>query len=418
MKKLFHLLFAFAISATAFPQNFWLQTNGPYGGGDPSIAVQSLIVSEIGHIFAATNTGGVFRSTDGGENWFATSLSIDVFSLALNSNGTIFAGTENGIYFSIDQGENWTSGSIGLTDPNIYSLAINSNDFIFAGTRDSGMFRSTNDGASWIKINNGFTTSTNVLALAISLSNALLAGTGGGGVFRSTNDGESWTTVNTGLPPGGSRAVRAITVDSSGNIFAGTFAGVFRSSNDGTSWTPTAMNLHTRALASNVHSHIFVGTLGGPFRSTDNGENWTGISSGLSDTILRSFAINAVGVIFAGSIGGAVFRSTESTINVKESQSYTFTSYLLEQNYPNPFNPTTVISYELPVVSEVKLSVYNILGKEVTVLVSEPQNAGRYNVEFEASGFPSGLYFYEMRAQQTRSLTDEFVSVKRMILLK
>ena len=83
----------------------------------------------------------------------------------------------------------------------------------------------------------------------------------------------------------------------------------------------------------------------------------------------------------------------------------------LSQNYPNPFNPTTTIKYELPKSSEVTLSVYDVLGREVAVLVNEGRNAGVHEVKFDGSGFASGVYFYRLRA-------GDFVQTKRFVLLK
>ncbi|MCZ6819014.1 MAG: T9SS type A sorting domain-containing protein, partial [Calditrichaeota bacterium] len=81
--------------------------------------------------------------------------------------------------------------------------------------------------------------------------------------------------------------------------------------------------------------------------------------------------------------------------------------FRLEQNYPNPFNPATTISYSLPKDSNVKLTVFDILGREVEVLVNRRQPAGQYRLSFEASRFPSGLYFYRIAAggfQETRKM--------------
>ncbi len=73
-------------------------------------------------------------------------------------------------------------------------------------------------------------------------------------------------------------------------------------------------------------------------------------------------------------------------------------TYYLEQNYPNPFNPSTVITYQVPANGPVSLKVYTILGKEVATLVNEDRPAGHYEVRFNASELPSGIYFYSLRA--------------------
>jgi len=77
--------------------------------------------------------------------------------------------------------------------------------------------------------------------------------------------------------------------------------------------------------------------------------------------------------------------------------------FSLEGNYPNPFNPQTTIRYALPQAAEVELTVYDVLGREVAVLVSEQQAAGRYEQVFSAAGLPSGLYMYVLQAGDNRA---------------
>lgn len=81
---------------------------------------------------------------------------------------------------------------------------------------------------------------------------------------------------------------------------------------------------------------------------------------------------------------------------------------LLEQNYPNPFNPATVISYQLAVNSDVELKVYDMLGREISVLVDRHQSAGTHRVEFDAAGLNSGIYIYQLKSSLgvlTRKMT-------------
>jgi hypothetical protein len=86
-------------------------------------------------------------------------------------------------------------------------------------------------------------------------------------------------------------------------------------------------------------------------------------------------------------------------------------SAFLAQNYPNPFNPKTIINYELPITADVELSIYNLLGQKVVTLVSERQDAGNHQVEWNALGFTSGIYFYRLK-------TENFSDIKKMMLLK
>lgn len=85
--------------------------------------------------------------------------------------------------------------------------------------------------------------------------------------------------------------------------------------------------------------------------------------------------------------------------------------YKLYQNYPNPFNPTTKITYKIKKEGNVYLSVFNLVGKEVSVLVNEFKTPGEYEVEFNAQDLPSGIYLYKLQI-------NGYVSVKRMTLLR
>ena len=85
--------------------------------------------------------------------------------------------------------------------------------------------------------------------------------------------------------------------------------------------------------------------------------------------------------------------------------------YQLEQNYPNPFNPTSTIRYNIASAGFVKISVYDILGREIRVLVNEEKGPGHYEVQFDAGNLSSGVYFYTIR-------TRDYSQSKKMILLK
>ncbi len=109
-------------------------------------------------------------------------------------------------------------------------------------------------------------------------------------------------------------------------------------------------------------------------------------------------------------LDGTIPLNTGNVTDVNDSAGLP-SSFNLDQNYPNPFNPTTVISYQLSANSDVKLNVYDVLGQEVATLVNGQQNAGTYNITFDASNLPSGLYLYRFEAGL-------FIETRKMILVK
>lgn len=104
------------------------------------------------------------------------------------------------------------------------------------------------------------------------------------------------------------------------------------------------------------------------------------------------------------------YYSNLSSMGVTKSKG-TPRDFYLSQNYPNPFNPTTVISYQLPVVSNVTLKVYDVLGREVAALVNGRQTEGSHAVTFRADKLPSGVYFYQLQA-------GTFTETKKLTVLK
>ncbi|MCB0299438.1 MAG: T9SS type A sorting domain-containing protein [Calditrichaeota bacterium] len=100
-----------------------------------------------------------------------------------------------------------------------------------------------------------------------------------------------------------------------------------------------------------------------------------------------------------------------SATGIEEISDVNPSAYALEQNYPNPFNPSTAIRFIQPNANHVTLKVYDLLGQEIATLVNEFKNAGAYEVTFDASNLPSGIYLYSIS-------TGDFNAVKKMMLIK
>jgi hypothetical protein len=143
----------------------------------------------------------------------------------------------------------------------------------------------------------------------------------------------------------------------------------------------------------------------------------TGSQNGVNGFV-TALAVSGNEVVVGGAFteaGGVraicVARWNSGTSRVEQLSPTAPKTFLLEQNYPNPFNPSTTIRYQLPVASEVKLEVYDVLGKKVATLVSERQAAGYYQYVWNANGLTSGVYFYRLQA-------GGFVETKKMMLVK
>jgi hypothetical protein len=142
----------------------------------------------------------------------------------------------------------------------------------------------------------------------------------------------------------------------------------------------------------------------------------TGTFSGGGRSV--SGALSGVNIGFASGVGGSLssFFPTSASGTVVSIDAPNRTDLPLETrldgNYPNPFNPSTVIAYQLATAGPVRLAVYDILGREVAVLVNQERAAGRFEVTFDASGLSSGVYLYRLQ------LGGHVVSTRRMTLVK
>ena len=120
----------------------------------------------------------------------------------------------------------------------------------------------------------------------------------------------------------------------------------------------------------------------------------------------------SVNVIWEDSLNGKIqlFGIGASVITGVKDNRNTMT-YHLFQNYPNPFNPSTTIKYQIPKESNVTIKIYDVLGREVSTLLNTEQKVGEHEVEWNANGFASGIYFYQIKAKN-------FIDTKKMLLIK
>lgn len=207
---------------------------------------------------------------------------------------------------------------------------------------------------------------------------AVISNYGVKSLWYTTNGGSSWSDVEGNFTEASVRSATILPTSGSSKVYLiATSVGVYSASQmNGTStiWTQEASTVMGKVVVEYITS-----------RKSD-------------------------GTVVAATHGRGAFVGKYTTTGI-ENENNLPTSFQLEQNYPNPFNPTTVISYQLPAASELKLHVYDVLGKLVATLVNGKVEAGNHKIEFNASKLASGIYIYRLESK-------DFVSAKKMILMK
>ena len=425
------------------------------------------------YLYAGTENKGVHRSEDCGELWEQVSnLSLQdgyrvIQSLVFDdANDRLYGGTFGfGVIMSPDFGEpvlSWTRVNNQLTNPWIFSMAYaqhGTKDYVYAGTWGDGVFRTLDGGERWVFMG---LANRIIYDMAFSSTGVLFAATDHGEMSRSVDYGLTWQEIGVAQTAIWSIGIDPVDPDT---IYAGSFGrGIFKSNDGGGTWAQTGMATgYAFDFAFGPHPEtavngLFAAMADGVKFSSDGGVTWSDLSTGLSviDTRAVAFANDGVSdILLAGTWGGGVFlydplshswirdgmpsaeittfavspydgevfvaasgkglyrRSFASTVTgiedryVKEVPDV----FALEQNYPNPFNPQTTIQFSLPEVSEVRLVVYDVLGRQVRMLVQGVLSHGTHQHTFDAADLANGMYFYQLESAG-QTLT------KTMILLK
>jgi photosystem II stability/assembly factor-like uncharacterized protein len=316
-------------------------TTGIFGGGKwQSGGLQhqhllSLVVdpNNPNSIFAGDAQDGIFVSTNAGLNWsqrnVGLSLPISIFALAFDDPGKkLYAATDAGVYFSVNTGsKEWTNVS-NLPKDSYSSIAfdLNAPHMIYVASVHQGIYVSTNDGATWVAMNNGLAQGIVVHSLAFdSVEHQLWAATSQG-IYRVEQGEQHWQALNTDLPPG--IIVNAIlpAVSSGGQqglVFAGTIHGFFLTHDNGAHWSQSQESLagtSINAIIIDYHTvtTVYAGTGIGVLRSDDNGQNWGGIASGLpSNPTVQALAMGASGYnqLYAATQGIYLFPGNSSSFD-------------------------------------------------------------------------------------------------------
>ena len=357
-------------------------------------------------------------TTDGGQNFSSTTTNIEQAYIK-----EIFRTDANTAYMLLsiwrvekttDMGNAWLRVLNNLLYG--YSISFINNDTgwvsgsVSGGTNGvSKIFRTFDGGSNWISFN----TPQQEILTSISFISVTVgyAVSESGKVYYSTDSGETWTFTNATIT---NQKILAMFENGTGWLVGN---GIWRTQDSGYNWDQQLEGDFVDAHFFNKDKGWVIGSSNGSkvvLYTNDGGTNWDEIEVPEmgGDYLYLDFVDEAHGWIYSANKrllkttnGGVTYVEDERFHNLKP------TEFTLSQNYPNPFNPSTKISWQSPIGSWQTLKVYDVLGREVATLVDEFRNAGSYEVEFNASYIPSGVYFYQIK-------TGVFVETKKMILLK
>jgi photosystem II stability/assembly factor-like uncharacterized protein len=383
----------------------------------------SLSIINENYAWVVGENSTIINTLNSGSEWnyqFIDST-VNLHSIYFTDENTGWTVGENGfIYHTSDGGTNWIE-QISQTSSDLNSVYF-VNDQLGWIAGDNGLVLNTSDGGtSWLTKQVGWPSEN---MLCINFINDQIGWVSGtittiwyyATLYKTTNGGQDWTSIN-GIHNNINHIIDIFFYgDNYGWMISSTayqnnnFA---RTTDGGSTWVYEVLNYQmSEIFFLNENVGWIVGQ--GVFKTTDGGISWNLLTSfcelpfTLSDV---HFISEDVGWVVGRS--GSIFKTTNGGITFIEDRGEEVipSAYKLDQNHPNPFNPLTKIRFSIPKKSFVDIKIYNITGELITILVNEEKPAGSYTVSWDASTYPSGVYFYKME-------TRDYVETKKMLLIK
>ncbi len=418
--KSFIQLILLLYTSISFSQSGWIRQ---YGTVSPSMRSVQFVNPNTGWIVGGG--GGIQKSTNGGANWFiqngnTTVFLYDVFFTSINTGYVI---GENGLIIkSTNGGENWIIQNSGTTSTLRSQTFVTENTGYVIGF-NGAFLKTTNGGTNWFNLrlgdsiivepydihfinqNTGWVTGKNINTNNIKL-------------FKTTDAGNNWTSL---YDFGSSDLVYSFFFITENKCFlalsygAVAITGILKTEDGGLSWNTSTITFGSHAIIffTELNNGWCVGASNQIYHTSNSGTNW--IRQPIDPLPLINFSSCYFTDPLTGwAVGGALYSTTTGGVLTGFSNTSTEipNEYSLSQNYPNPFNPVTHLEFGISYLGFVSLKVFDVLGNEVATLVNENKPTGSYEVEFDGSNLPSGIYFYSLE------VNGNIIDTKRMILLK
>ncbi len=364
----------------------------------------------------------IWRSFDNCGSWELFNINAaDVKTNDLMIDGDIiYVSTNKGVYYSKLTGNNWQLLNSIFDNKKIRSVRSDSGVLYVIPRVTVDIYKSEDRGKNWKIINDGI---SGLYVTSFIVSNNELYLTTYNGVFVSTDSGEKWIKTNSYI---GSYIISSAKVDSL--FFAGRYysygfqseppqsdGGIVVSKNMGKNWASLTIPSYERRSVNSLSykdSVLYSSSKDRIMISRDRGITFREIEIPVT---VRNFSWTypEEKYLYVANSNDGLWRikRADITTNINEDVRIVSDDFKLKQNYPNPFNPSTVIEYSVNKDSYVKVSIIDVLGKELAVLVNGERKKGFYSEKFDGGSLSSGVYFCVLRANNK-------VETKKMILLK
>ncbi|MBN8584440.1 MAG: T9SS type A sorting domain-containing protein [Ignavibacteria bacterium] len=376
--------------------------------------------------FTNENTGytcgynTVLKTTNAGLNWINSFLQGNHQSLTFTDANTGFICGDSGkIFITVNGGANWVSQSSGtfknLTSVNFY----NSSTGIITGYGKT-ILKTTNSGVNWFSIANIIWEIDFLSSKVVNAENYYVSGTDSY-IIRTTNGGANWIPYTHGEV----NPLFTIEFINETTGFASGCCGMFMSTtNAGADWINNfylslGFTFYSLEFINSITGYI-VGSNGMIYRSTSSGIYWDSTVT-TTDEMLHS--VSMINQNTGWTVGGygTILKTTNGggpgfPIGINQISSNVPDNFSLGQNYPNPFNPTTKITFEVKAKgrsekAKINLSVFDVTGKFISELINSSLEPGSYEIDFDGSNLPSGVYYYTFSSNGYRE-------TRKMVLLK
>ncbi|MEJ2105095.1 MAG: T9SS type A sorting domain-containing protein [Ignavibacteriaceae bacterium] len=316
----------------------------------------------------------LFRSDDFGKTWYSVHDAVNGGSSISFFNSKIYADLDGKLYSSIDTGKTWNLLNTSSFFPNQIAEVLSDGYSLYVRINSKALYRSDDNASTWDSLKINF---PNHFYEVLVQDSCIYVGTYSDGFYISKNRGNSWQDASMGLPD----SVGFMALHLMGNYIIA-------------------------SISKNFQQSIYI------YNLKEN--KWHIFNEGFSIKVGRliyDFANNAEYIFLA--TDSSIWRRPVSDLitDIHNSNYSLINNIVLYQNYPNPFNPVTIIKFSISNSDLVQIQIMNILGQVVAVSYKNKVSPGTYEVKFNGSNLPSGIYFYRLE-------TSSFSKTKKLLLIK